>query len=303
MRHRGAVLLMTLLLIAIMSGGIALLLAQSSYVLNLSQRSRGDAQITKITSDLERILPDTLSKIRTVNDLDAALMLPLSSRSSDGRFTLDISLHSALGVFNINKIANTDGISKDPFAALLPALFARYPIAAPNTFINILLDTIDTDISEREAGSEIVALFPDFHNGSIENVTQFEQIIARYLALTKDTQILNVPWERLIGFEGDKIDINYATPDIVSIIVPRMDAKTLHQVTDLRTAPFESKEQLFSIAPELSPLYNTWFVLYAPGTPYPIIGEVAMQTNGVSNHFRFQFDLQNRTFNRLEIIQ
>lgn len=301
MKRSGAVLLMTLLLIAIMSGGIALVLAQSNHLLTLSQHSRGDAQITKIASDLKRLLPELLSKIESARDLDYLLMLPLSSHSSDNRFSLEASLYSPLGVFNINNVCDAAGKPKEPQASILSAIFTRYPIAAQDTFINILFDTIDTDLAERQEGSEIVTFFSDVHNGSIENMTQFEQIISRYLAITKDPQILEIPWEKLIGFEGDKIDINYASPEIVSIIAPKIDSATLRQITDLRTEPFESKEKLLSVAPELSSVYDPYFLVYSPGKPYPLIGEVTMQTDGESNSFRFHIDLQNRTFSRLEI--
>jgi len=146
-----------------------------------------------------------------------------------------------------------------------------------------------------------VTFFSDFHNGSTENMTQFKQIIGRYLAITKDPQILKIPWEKLIGFEGDKIDINYATPEIVSIIAPKINTATLRQITDLRTEPFDSKEKLLSVAPEIASVYDPYFLVYSPGKPYPLIGEVAMQTDGESNGFRFRIDLQNRTFSRLEI--
>ncbi|MDD2368430.1 MAG: hypothetical protein PHQ90_03945, partial [Sulfuricurvum sp.] len=78
MKRRGAVLLMTLLLIAIMSGGIALLLSQSDQLLRLSERSRSDAEISKISSDLKRLLPGMLSKIGSAHDLEYAMILPLS---------------------------------------------------------------------------------------------------------------------------------------------------------------------------------------------------------------------------------
>jgi hypothetical protein len=182
-------------------------------------------------------------------------------------------------------------------------IFERYPIASPNMFLNILLDTIDMDLEQRQEGSEILASFPDFHNGSIENFTQFEQVIARYLTLTKDSQILDIPWKQLIGFEGEKIDINYVSPEVLSLIAPELDSQTVHRITDLRTQPFESKEQLLSIAPELSSVYDTWFFLYTSGSAYSLIGEVAMQTDQETNSFRFHIDTLNRKLNHLEIIE
>ncbi|MDD5158771.1 MAG: type II secretion system protein GspK [Sulfuricurvum sp.] len=303
MKRRGAILLMTLLLIAIMSGGIALILSESDHLLRLSEQSRSDAQISKIASDLKRLLPRMLSKITTAHDLEYAMMLPLSSRSADGRFILDASLHSPLGRFNINNVCDATGKPREVSSVFLSALFTRYRVAEPETFINILYDTIDTDLAERQRGSEVAAVFPDFHNGSVENFAQFTQVLARYLALTKDRQILAIPWERLIGFEGDKIDINYASPELLSLIVPELDTETIHRITDLRAAPFESKEQLLSNTPQLSSVYDTWFLVYTPGSSYPLIADVAMQTNGTESTFSFHTDTQNRTFNRLEITQ
>lgn len=302
-KRRGAVLLMTLLLIAIMSGGIALILSESDHLLRLSERSRSDTEISKISSDLKRLLPKMLSKIASAHDLEYAMMLPLSSRSADDRFTLDASLHSPLGRFNINNLCDATGKPKEAYSPFLTALFTRYRIAAPETFINILYDTIDTDLAERQSGSEIAAVFCDFRNGSIENFAQFSQIVARYLVLTKDRQILTIPWEQLIGFEGDKIDINYVSPELLSLIVPEIDPQTLHRVTDLRTAPFESKEQLLSSVPQLSSAYDTWFTMYTSGSSYPLNVNVAMKTNGTESTFSFHTNTQDRTFSRLEITQ
>jgi hypothetical protein len=303
MKRRGAVLLMTLFLITVMSGAISLLLGESDHLLHLSKRSHGDAQITKISSDLQRLLPQILSRINTVNELEYALILPFSSRSSDERFMLEASLHSPYRLFNINTICDPSGKTKEPYIMFVSRIFERYPIASPNMFLNILLDTIDMDLEQRQEGSEILASFPDFHNGSIENFTQFEQVIARYLTLTKDSQILDIPWKQLIGFEGEKIDINYVSPEVLSLIAPELDSQTVHRITDLRTQPFESKEQLLSIAPELSSVYDTWFFLYTSGSAYSLIGEVAMQTDQETNSFRFHIDTLNRKLNHLEIIE
>jgi hypothetical protein len=156
-KHRGAVLLMTLFLIAVMSGAISLLIGESDHLLHVSKRSRGDAQITKISSDLQRLLPQILSRINSVEELEYALILPFSSRSSDGRFSLEASLHSPYRVFNINTVCDTAGKEKQPYFTFISRIFERYPIAAPDTFINILFDTIDTDLVQRQEGSEIVA--------------------------------------------------------------------------------------------------------------------------------------------------
>ncbi len=302
-KRRGAVLLMTLLLITILSGGIALLISHSDHLLRLSQRPLGDAQTGKIAGDLKRLLPTLLSKIDSARTLEYALILPLSSRSEDGRFALEASLRSPLGRFNINNVCDPSGTPRKPYDAFLPALFARYPIASPEVFINIVYDTIDTDLAERQPGSEIVTFFSDFHNGSIEDKHQFNQIVARYLALTKDPQVLQVPWDRVIGFEGEKIDINYASSEVVSLIVPEIDANTLSSITEMRTEPFEGKEKLTSLAPALSPHYDAWFTTYKAGSSYPLVGEVTMRRNGEESMFVFHVDAKTRILNRLEIVQ
>ncbi|MDD5053092.1 MAG: hypothetical protein PHO27_10215 [Sulfuricurvum sp.] len=303
MQRHGAILLMTLLLIAILSGGISLLMAQSDAFLRLAQRSKGDVEISKVSSDLKRLLPKILSKISSARDLDYAMLLPLSSHSSDGHFTLEASLHSTLGRFNINTIADPFGTPRDTNIAFVKQIFLRYPIASPDVFFNILFDTIDSDTNERQPGSEIASNIVDFHNGSIENFTQFSQIIARYISLTKDRQILLIPWKRLIGFEGDKIDINYASAEIITLIAPQMDSELVRRITTFRTAPFESKEQVLSLAPQLSSVYDTWFTGYLSGVSYPLLCDVTMQMDDQRSHFRFHANTLERTFSRLEIIQ
>lgn len=303
MKRSGTVLLITLFLIAIMSSGIALLVAQSDQLLDISKKSQSDMQISKIVSDLKRLLPNTLSKIASAHDLEYMMILPLQNKSADGHFSLSASLYSAAGRFNINKICNTNGKPLDEYSLFLSNVFTRYPIAEPQIFINLLYDTIDTDLVERQVGSEIAETFVDFHNGSIENFTQFDQIVARYLTLTHDYKILEVPWEKLIGFEGDKIDINYASPQLVSIIVPQMDSVTLHRLTDLKSAPFESKEELINLNAQLSSIYDNWFFTYKSGNSYPLICDVSMKLDGIESKFQFHIDMLNRTLYSLKVVQ
>ncbi|MDD5716937.1 MAG: hypothetical protein PHW64_03965 [Sulfuricurvum sp.] len=301
MQRGGAVLLMTLLLITIITGAMGILIAQSNRILRMSQQSLGDAQVNKIYADLKQILPDELSKIGSPRELDYAMMLPLSITSEDGRFEIEASFRPANERFNINLVSDLNGTLQEPYSKFLTSLFTRYPIAAPETFTNILLDTIDGDVLERQSGSEIGADFGDFHSGSVEDFTQFWYIVARYIEITKDKQILRIPWTRLIGFKGDKIDINYISAELLSLVAPELDGESARRFSELRIAPYESKEQFLSAAPQLSSLYDKWFTIYTPGNSYPLRGDVLMRRDGIETGFAFEVDLKTKVMSRLEL--
>ena len=300
-KHSGTILLITLLLIGIISGSIALLLAQSDRILNLSQHSLGDAQISKIYTDMEHSLPKMISKISTAHDLEYAMIFPFQNHSEDGRFKLDISLKSSMNKININKLCDSFGNVSEQYSGFLSTLFSRYPIVSPETFTNIVCDTLDSDLIEHQARSKISIDTPDFHNGSIEDYRQFYQIISRYYTLTKDSQIYSIPWEKIIGFEGEKIDINYVSIELLSLLAPQLDTITLHRLTDLKTAPFESKEEVLSVAGNLAPIYDQWFSVYTSAKPYLLVCETTTQLNGEKSRFEFHIDTLNRTISHLKI--
>lgn len=303
MKRRGAVLLMTLMLIMIITAGISLLLSHNTKTLSLYQKSLMDANTNKLYLDLKDHLPKLLSRIKTPQDLDYALMLPHTGESDDHRFTYEATFYSLHGRLNINHFADLNGTLHPDYKGVLENLFIRYPVAHPEIFIHLISDTLDSDKEQRHEKSEIALDDPDFLNGKIESMQQFHRLIERYIAITNDKQILDIPWERIIGFRGEQMDINYVSSEVLSVIIPELSRDIVTLITQLRTAPFQSKEELISIAPEFANHYDQWFKTYASDKNYFLKGEILFRRSEAIGRFSFEIDLKNNEFTHFKRIQ
>ena len=189
--------MMTLVLITVLMGIVALILTQSSRLSQQGDTSFSRSTSMRVLNDLQRELPSLLAPISGPEQLDLAMRLPLQLESRDGTFSLKARLDSPYGRLNINQLVNKDGSINQPYMEAFTRLFSLYPIADTDIFFKLIFDTIDTDPVERGANTEIGLVWSDFKNGSIANERQFYAILERYIELSGDTKILTIPWEHL----------------------------------------------------------------------------------------------------------
>lgn len=130
-----------------------------------------------------------------------------------------LTIDSAQRRLNINIILQT--LQKDQ-AALESFMnwLQRQHLKNPQLMLALLLDTYDTDLYERERGSEIRITRPWFQNGPIANATALETILERYRALSGEENLSLEKWESVFGFEGDTFDLNYADTEQLKLLYP-----------------------------------------------------------------------------------
>ncbi|MDO9206632.1 MAG: hypothetical protein Q7T91_00100 [Sulfuricurvum sp.] len=302
MKKRGIVLMMTLILITVMMGIVALMLTQGTRLSKLGNIGFSQSASLRVINDLELQLPSLLSAITGAEALDLAMRLPLQLESKKGDFILKASLASPYSRLNINSLMSSAGIMNISNMSLMLRLFALHPIADPDIFFKLVFDTIDTDTLERGTDTEIRWSHPDFKNGVISNEAQFNLILERYIELTRDTVILSIPWERYIGYEGEKMDFNAVNAETLSLILPTVSPEKIRSLTLYRTKAFASKEELIAAEPALGTVFDTYFFIYQPNTSYNLLCDVHVSENSREEHLKFHYNLLDKKVQRVEFL-
>lgn len=294
--------MMTLLLITVLMGITALVLTQSDRLIQLGKNAFSRSVSLEIVTDLERQLPSLLSVITGAEQLDLAMRLPLQLESKKGDFMLNARLSSPNTRLNINGLMTADGKIDEGYEAVLLRLFAIHPIANPEVLLNIILDTLDTDFAERGVDTEIGLARIDFKNGSIAHAAQFNRILECYIEITKDTQVLSIPWDLYIGYYGDKMDFNALNPEVLSLILPGVSPEKIRLMTLYRTKAYVSKEEVVAAEPALETLFDKYFSIYKAGDPYTLVFDVRLKENMHEEHMTFQYDLLEKRVHRVKFL-
>lgn len=294
--------MMTLILITVMMGIVALMLTQSTRLSKLGNNSFTQSTSLRIISDLEVQLPALLGAITGAEELDLAMRLPLQLESKKKDFILKATLSSPYNRLNINSLISTQGVISDSNVALLMRLFANRPIADPDIFFKLIFDTIDIDTTERGKDTEIQWSQPDCKNGIIANERQFNLILARYIELTRDTAILSIPWDKYIGYEGEKMDFNAVNAETLSLILPTVGAEKIRSLTFYRTKAFISKEEAIATEPALGSVFDNYFFIYKSNTSYDLLCDVRVNENSREEHLTFRYNLLNKKVQRVEFL-
>lgn len=302
MKKCGIVLMMTLILITVMMGIVALILLQSEKLLRLGNIGFSQGSTLRIVKDLETQLPSLLSAIKGAEELDLAMRLPIELQTHKGDFILKATLASPYSRLNINRLMSSDGNISEPHAAFMMRIFETYPIADPQMLMKLVLDSTDVDRVERARESEISNASPDFKNGLIANEKQFNLILARYIKITGDTAVLSIPWHRYIGYEGEKMDLNAVNTETLALILPTTSREQIRAMTLYRTKAFSTKEEAIAALSALAPVFDTYFFIYQPNTPYHLLCDVRMRENSREEHLRFHYNLLDKRVQRVELL-
>ncbi|MFZ2890921.1 hypothetical protein [Sulfuricurvum sp.] len=294
--------MMTLVLIALLMGLTALVLTQNEKLSRLENNAFSKNESMRIVNDLRQQFTSLLSNIHTSEELDLIMRLPLHLKSKNGDFAIKMQFSSPYGRLNVNRLMESDGTINETNMILLMRLLSLYPIADADILIKFIFDTIDTDMNERGIGTEISATNPNFNNGRIANFEQFNRILERYVELTRDTSVLSIPWNRYIGFDGDKIDFNALNPEILALILPNISAEKIRSLTLFRTKAYLTKEEAIAAEPALANLFDNYFFIYTFGQSYTLLCDLRLIENFHEEHLRFQYNLLEKKVKHVEFL-
>lgn len=294
--------MMTLILITVMMGIVAVVLTQSTRLSKLGNSGFSQSASLSIINDLERQLPSLLHAITGAEELDLAMRLPLQLESKKRDFILKASLSSPYSRININSLMSSKGIINLSNLSLIMRLFAVHPIADPDIFFKLVFDTIDDDNIERGKDTEIRWSQPDCKNGAIADEAHFNLILERYIELTQDTAILSIPWNTYIGFEEEKMDFNAVNAETLSLILPTVSPEKIRSLTLYRTKAFISKEEVIAAEPALGAVFDSYFFIYKPNTSYDLLCDVHINENSREEHLKFHYNLLDKKVRRVEFL-
>lgn len=214
---RAVVLLITVGFIAFLSAMIAssLFIFQKAYAhIEAIQLS---TQTSIVFQDILKHLSEQKKEIDEMYKLEQFTARHFPLYSKNGSFGVKVTVTSKSNRINLNNLLS-EGEHASLLSDLLKNLSKEHKLANPDLLVNLLLDSVDEDLLERESGSEIAGYDGDFKNGKIENSRHFEKIMARYMVLTGDKRVKEIPWEKLFVFGGtaqsNSIDCDYMSREL-----------------------------------------------------------------------------------------
>lgn len=268
-----------------------------------------------VQSDL--LLSNMLGILKTasgdVNDsatLDIFLSVPLAFENRDFDTGTTIAFASAASRPNINWLVenNVSNGRRDPYAPVplnptmeeyLDRILTVYNVSDKILFVSMVADTIDTDLDERSAGSEIALEDPDFSQGHLYDMHHFTQVLDAYEALTLDPFARKIPWESLIGFRNDSLDFNHITPEALQYLAEDIPVEQLAQYTTQRAGVYESLDDLPFDARTKEKLKKLRVVFYSPN----VSGDILIKNGERQLHVTFLYNLGSKKVSDIEMAQ
>jgi hypothetical protein len=167
-------------------------------------------QTSKIIQNIELFLKKT--------DMNTTIKLfnkPIFFSSKNGDFNIFIDIKPICSI-NINDYLIKNKINTD-IERVLDYLLEKYEIKDPAFFKDLILDTIDSDDTERSPFSEIKLANPKFQDGKIYNFKHFSQILNYYIQKTEDKNIKLIPFKDYFNFRSTQIFKECANKNILAL--------------------------------------------------------------------------------------
>jgi len=248
----------------------------------------------KIISENSLIVKNTLDTLKEIkkninksDDLDNIFTtFPLSN--NDGTFRAVINIKPVFDKIDINALLQKGKIN--PYIEnYLENILSYYKIEDPEYLKDLILDTIDTDLEEREAYSEIANENPYFQNGKIYGVDQLNAINRTYFKKTDDKNVFQIPWEEYFYFGDGKIHM---------LDCERMDTQTakflslnVEEQTDCET--ISTKENNETIK-------NLNIIPYDKNQSYWVEVNINYIFDDVNSTLKITYDLNNKKVINIE---
>ncbi len=225
---KGIVLFVTLMM-------IMLLLSVINIFLNKTRESKDNVTYENALIQTNLIVQDLLlylKKIKFDEDIiyfAAKAPFPLGFDHSN----VVVKIDSAQKYLDINTLTS-DSVKNNITAGKFISLLYKYNISQPEFFLNILQDTIDDDINEKNTGleSEIILSIPTFRNGKIYNEIHLNSIIDYYFDKTADEAIYNFPFNKVFSYSSNSIDLNFVSMDVLDILFDDANSYVLEIISE-----------------------------------------------------------------------
>jgi len=212
--RRGVVLLITLAILLMLSTIVLLFLREGGSVKKSVRENIAVIQTNLLLNDLSGFLK---KQNFTQEDIFYGSGIPVSLDL--GPISGSIAITSAQSRININRFLEAVLHDQQALVSFLDWLDTLKLKNQP-LLISLLLDSYDSDRYERMTGSEIALQAPWFQDGSIANAKALGTILRRYAELSGEENLSIQRWERVFGYDGDTLDLNYADSDQIRLLFP-----------------------------------------------------------------------------------
>ena len=201
---RGYALLVTLFLLLSISIILSQILSIADKSLQDSRATQRYTQLFLLSKDISKILQSlpVLKDINTSKDFNNMLKIVSNIPIQlDKDRIIFVQIEPANRVININSLKSWSLSQKDIFLRYL----RNKGLLMPEFFYDMLLDILKT----KSNLTDIKRDMPSLNSGTISTWREFKKVEYYYLNNTKDYTIFQIPWKEIIGFEGNRVNINY----------------------------------------------------------------------------------------------
>ena len=276
-------------------------------------------QTKVIINDIEKVLSAITKEIKDSETLEMLVGAYPPISDEDGLFSLAFEMESMSNAININLIIEDYNKTtpnkilkvKEKYMLIFEYIFNTYKIRDGELFLQILLDTLDSDSVSRNLDTEIILKDIRFLNGLIVNRLQFDKIISEYQDKTDDKDITKVPWEDFFYFSYNKtntiIDCNFISRNLAYSIgldiyenqdtsneIIEVSADSDISEMPISCAMLESDDNL-----EKMKIYN--MAEFNLTKEYFLKGSVYYSTNAVKDSFKFIYNLKTKKIVDIEV--
>lgn len=212
-KRNGIVLFVTLMMMMLLLGIV-------SIFLNKTREAKDNVTYISASMQTNLVMKNLLGYLQKLHfDEDMIYYASMAPFPLDfTQSSVVFKLQSAQGKININSLIRAsikNNLISDRFMQLL----AKYDVKEPTLFLNILKDTIDDDVNDRDSeDSEIVNEYPTFRNHKIYNKIHLRQIIDYYFEKSGDSKIYDVPFNDIFSYDNSSVDVNFMSVDTLHIL-------------------------------------------------------------------------------------
>ena len=298
--RRGVALLLTITLVAT----IATLIGISSGILEHSFKRISNKQMliqsNIFLSKFVEILNEASSQVGDALTLDIFLMAPLSFENKAHDLKVDIKFVSQARRPNINTLLEsnaTNAPTKEAFSDYFDQILTIYNISDKILLLSLIEDALDSDYEERISGSEIALNDPFFTQGHIYDMEHFEKILEYYKELSRDASVDAIPFEGLIGFKGDGIDINHIDKQTLLMLMPALTEENVAMYTTDRVDVYSDFEAFMLDQESLDRFKDMNVSFYSP----LVRATMAISSGDDVKDVYFSYNLETKEVSDIEI--
>jgi hypothetical protein len=231
MKNRnGVVLFVTLMMMMLLMGIVGVFLTKTKESKDITTKEYAIVQ----TNIMMKNVADSLYEVKLDQQtifFASQVPLPINFGLSNAVINIDSAQkYISIGAL-ISATLNEKDKKRDEIANTFISFLMKHKLKEPSFFLHILQDSIDDD-SESRSGldSEIVEFFPTFRQGNIFNKQHFDQIIDYYFDKSGDAQIYQVPFYDVFSFKNNRVDLNYASLEVLELLFDDMNGYVLQAI-------------------------------------------------------------------------